>query len=76
MTQKSTKKVIYLCVLQDFKQMVINMHKKAIEAGAAAIICEKEIQSDNKDVTIIQTKIPAILWQCFLQIIINTLVIV
>lgn len=30
--------------------------QKAIEAGAVAILCEKAIQSDNKDVTILQTK--------------------
>ena len=54
-SRKVQKGDLFVCIT-GFQTDGHKYAQKAIEAGAAAIICEKEIQSDNKDVTIIQTK--------------------
>lgn len=53
-SRKVQKNDLFVCIT-GFQTDGHKYAQKAIEAGAAAILCEKEIQSDNKDVTILQT---------------------
>lgn len=54
-SRKVQKNDLFVCIT-GFQTDGHKYVQNAIEAGAAAILCEKEVQSDNKDVTIIQTK--------------------
>ena len=53
-SRKVQKDDLFVCII-GFQTDGHKYAQKAIEAGATAILCEKEIQSDNKDVTILQT---------------------
>ncbi|NDO46911.1 UDP-N-acetylmuramoyl-L-alanyl-D-glutamate--2,6-diaminopimelate ligase [Clostridium sp. MD294] len=54
-SRKVQKGDLFVCIT-GFQTDGHKYAQKAIEAGAVAILCEKVIQSDNKDVTIVQTK--------------------
>lgn len=54
-SRKVQKGDLFVCIT-GFQTDGHKYAQKAIEAGAVAILCEKAIQSDNKDVTILQTK--------------------
>lgn len=53
-SRKVQKDDLFVCIT-GFQTDGHKYAQKAIEAGATAILCEKEIQSDNKDITILQT---------------------
>lgn len=53
-SRKVQKGDLFVCIT-GFQTDGHKYAQKAIEAGATVILCEKEIQSDNKDVTILQT---------------------